>query len=194
MNTNRIAKILSYIFIPPVMNIAIFILLAFKLEEEGKQQYVILSAIIFGFLLPLATFIILRKKGKIVDDDATIKEERTVPYLFGISFSILAIIFLYYFEISELSVLLWISYFFNSIVLIAVNKYWKISAHAMGAAIPFSASTLFGGLYSLVFGIVLLLVSWARYKLKVHTVAQIIAGAFVGFIITFLLLNLGRSS
>ncbi len=194
MNTNRIAKNLSYIFIPPVMNIAIFILLAFKLEEEGKQQYVILSAIIFGFLLPLATFIILRKKGKIVDDDATIKEERTVPYLFGISFSILAIIFLYYFEISELSVLLWISYFFNSIVLIAVNKYWKISAHAMGAAIPFSASTLFGGLYSLVFGIVLLLVSWARYKLKVHTVAQIIAGAFVGFIITFLLLNLGRSS
>jgi len=190
MNKNRIAKILSYIFIPPVMNVVIFILFALKIEQTNNRFYVILSAIIFGFLLPLTTFIILRKQGKIVDDDATIKEERTVPYLFGIFFSVLAIVLLNYFKVSESSVLLWISYFVNSIVLISVNKIWKISAHSMGAAIPFAASLLLGSIYPLVFAIILLLVACARYELKVHTMPQIITGAFVGFIITFLLLNL----
>ena len=39
----------------------------------------ILIALIFGFILPITLFLILRKKGKLVDQDASIKEERTFP-------------------------------------------------------------------------------------------------------------------
>jgi membrane-associated phospholipid phosphatase len=189
MNTKQIAKIISYIFIPPLMNFIIFILLTVKVEVPEKRFWVIGTAFIFGLLFPIVTFIILRKKGKIVNDDATIKEERTIPYLYGILFSIIATVILFLNNANILAVLLWFSYLFNSIILIIVNKYWKISAHAMGVAIPLAASFFICDTFIYVLFFILLLVAWARYELKVHTVPQIISGAIVGFSITFILLS-----
>ena len=188
MNTKQIAKIISYLFIPPVMNLFIFLLFSNKFENSEKGIIVFLSALIFGFILPIVTFIILRKKGKVIDNDATIKEERTVPYLYGIGFSVLAILLLYISKTSLHSFLLWEAYLINSVVLIIVNKYWKISAHAMGAAIPLGAAMFLNNMWISIFFIILLLVGWSRYKLKVHTLGQIIGGSFVGCVITYFLL------
>ena len=189
MNTKQLAKIISYIFIPPLMNFVIFVLLAVKIELTEKRFLVIGTALILGLILPLVTFIILRKKGKIVNDDATIKEERTIPYLYGIVFSIFATLILFFGKANNLAVMLWFSYLFNSIILIVVNKYWKISAHTMGVAIPLGASFFICTNFTYVLLIILLLVAWARNELKVHTIPQIIAGAFVGFTVTYILLH-----
>ena len=189
MNNKLLAKIFSYIFIPPMMNLIIFILFAGKLESEEGGMIVFTSSLFFGFLLPIITFIFLRKKGKVVNNDATIKEERTIPYLYGIVYSSAATIFLYFNQVNELSTLLWLSYLLNSIFIILINKSWKISAHAMGAAIPFGASFILGGVYPIIFGIILLLIAWARYELRVHTILPIIAGSFLGFTVTYSLLS-----
>jgi len=187
-NKKYIAKIISYLFIPPAMNLFIFLLYSNRYDNGQKGIAVILSALIFGFILPIVTFIILRKKGKVIDNDATIKEERTVPYLYGIGFSLLAILFLHISKTSSQSIILWEAYLINSIVLVIVNKYWKISAHAMGAAIPLGAAMLLNNIWIAIFFIILLLVGWSRYKLKVHTLPQIIGGSFVGYAITYFLL------
>ena len=187
-NTKYIAKIISYLFIPPAMNLFIFLLYSNRYDNGQKGIAVILSALIFGFILPIVTFIILRKKGKVIDNDATIKEERTVPYLYGIGFSLLARLFLYISTTSSQSIVLWEAYLINSIVLIIVNKYWKISAHTMGAAIPLGAAMLLNNIWIAGFFIILLLVGWSRYKLKVHTLPQIIGGSFAGYAITYFLL------
>ncbi|MEE9432110.1 MAG: hypothetical protein V3V16_13760, partial [Melioribacteraceae bacterium] len=171
---------------PPVMNVVIFVLFAFRFGQTEKLL-VIFSSLIFGFILPIVTFIILRRKNKIVNDDATIKEERTIPYLYGIVFSLCGMSLLFFGGASLVTVLLWSAYFVNSTILIVVNKFWKISAHTMGVAIPLGASFVLGGALSIVLGVILLLVAWARYELKVHTIPQLIVGAFVGFITTYLL-------
>lgn len=188
MNTKKIAKIISYIFIPPLMNLVIFSLFANQIESTQKTL-VFISSLIFGLVLPIATFIILRKNGKVINDDATIKEERTVPYLYGIGFSLLGTSLLFFAEASNLSILLWLSYLVNSIILIVINKYWKISAHTMGIAIPLGASFMLNGAWLIIFAFILILVAWARYELKVHSISQLTAGAFVGFTITYILLN-----
>lgn len=171
------------------MNVIIFILFALEIEQSNKFLLVVLSSLVFGLILPTTTFIILRKKGKVVNNDATIKEERTIPYMYGIAFSLIATSLLYFTEATSLSILLWFSYFANSTILIIINKYWKISAHTMGVAIPLGASFVLSGAWSTIFGIILLLVAWARYELKVHSISQLAAGAFVGFTVTFILLN-----
>ncbi|MCP5062341.1 MAG: hypothetical protein GY936_07760 [Ignavibacteriae bacterium] len=188
LNSNKIAKIISYIFIPPLMNLVIFSLFANQIEPIQKTL-VFVSSIVFGLVLPLVTIIILLKSGNLSNDDATIKEERTVPYLYGIGFSLLGTSLLCFIEASNLSILLWFSYFVNSIILIVINKYWKISAHTMGIAIPLGASFVLSGAWSIIFGIILLLVAWARYELKVHSISQLVVGAFVGFTVTYVLLN-----
>jgi len=186
MNKTLLAKIISYQFIPPVMNVVIFVLIAFEIERSYKLL-IIFSSLIFGFVFPILTFIILRRKNKIVNDDATVKEERTIPYLYGIVFSLLGTCLVFFGGPSLLAVLLWLAYFVNSTILIIVNKFWKISAHTMGVAIPLGASFVLMGAYPFIFVIVLLLVAWARKELGVHTMLQLIAGAIVGFFVTYLL-------
>jgi len=188
MNSKKIAKIISYIFIPPLMNLVIFSLFAHQIEPTQKTL-VFISSLVFGLVLPLVIIIILLKTGKLSNDDATVKEERTVPYLYGIGFSLFGTSLLFFSETSNLSMLLWLSYLVNSIILIVINKYWKISAHTMGVAIPLGASFVLNGAWPIIFGTILLLVAWARFEIKVHSISQLAAGAFVGFTVTFILLN-----
>jgi membrane-associated phospholipid phosphatase len=190
MNTKLIAKIISYQFIPPVMNVIIFILFAIKIEQSDKMLLVILSSLVFGLILPIIIIVILRMKGKLSNNDATIKEERTIPYLYAIGFSLLGTSLLYFGGASTFPITLWVAYFLNSSIIIVINKFWKISAHTLGVAIPLGASFVLSGAWIVVFGVILLIVAWARYELKVHTITQLIAGAFVGFIITYLVLQM----
>ena len=131
-----------------------------------------------------------RRRGKIVNDDATIKEERTLPYIYAIGFSTLGVILSSIFGLSEKIIMLWMVYLVNSILIININRFWKISAHAMGAAMPLGALIIVGSeTLFLVSFLILMLVSFSRLFLKVHTFIQVLAGAAAGFLVSFLLLN-----
>jgi len=67
-----------------------------------------------------------------------------------------------------------------------INKIWKISAHTMGASGPFAALCFAAGWQSLLFLPLIVLIGWGRIFRKVHTLAQVTAGALVGFISTYL--------
>ena len=71
-----------------------------------------------------------------------------------------------------------------------INKYWKISAHAMGAAMPLGALVLNFDIYLVISSaIILFLVGFSRIYLKVHTVLQVFVGTLVGFVVSFALIN-----
>ncbi|MCJ7552305.1 MAG: hypothetical protein MUO34_00345 [Ignavibacteriaceae bacterium] len=131
-------------------------------------------------------FIILRNKKLLVDSDASIKEERTLPFSIAIVFYIIGFIILNYFEVNIISIAFWFCYISNTIITIFINKHWKISAHAMGSAGPFAALTFVFGLYALIFGIIVVIVGWARIRLKCHTFAQVFAGGVLAFISTYI--------
>ena len=187
MNLNQTAKIISYLFVPPFLNLVIFIYYSLNYEENSKLIYSIIISLLFGVIFPILTFVYFRKKGKILNNDATVKEERTVPYIYGIIYTLLGVIISGFFELNPSIILLWMSYLICSIALININRFWKVSAHSMGAAIPLGASFFIGELP--IFFAILILVSWSRFYLKVHSFAQIVAGAFIGFGITFILIK-----
>jgi len=187
MHLKKIAKIISYLFVPPVTNFLIFIFYSIYFEKNIEVWYSILISFLFGLTIPIFTFLQFRKKGKIVNDDATIKEERTVPYIYSIFFTISGVIISGILHLDEKIIMLWMIYVITSIMIININRFWKISAHAMGVAIPLGAAVIINEAY--LFLIILILVSWSRFYLKVHTVLQIIVGAILGFSTSFLLLK-----
>ncbi len=189
MNLTKIAKIISYAFVPPFMNLIIFTIFSIHYENSPQNFISILISLLFGVIFPIYIFIKMRKKGKIINDDATIKEERTIPYIYGIFFTLTGVVVTSLLHLNVYITMLWMAYLINSILLININHVWKISAHTMGVGIPLGASIFFGNIYFYIFITILLLVSFARYKLKVHTISQILAGAFVGSITTFVLMN-----
>ena len=184
---NKLARIISTIFVPPSFTIIIFTLFAFILETESlKITITILVAYIFGFTAQIILFIFFRRKGKIVDLDASVKEERTTPFIISVGFYLIGLIILIIFKVHIISIALWFCYISNTLVTILINKHWKISAHAMGASGPLAAVAYVFGTIALFFSLLVFLVGWSRIHLKVHNIAQVSAGILLAFTSTFL--------
>ena len=187
INKDKLARIISTVFVPPSFIIIIFTLLAFHLETESPQRYItIFVALIFGFIFPIVMFVYYRKKGKIVDLDASIKEERTFPMSISVIFFIVGLVVLIAFNVNIVSIAFWFCYISNTLITIIINKNWKISAHTMGAAGPLAALTFLFGTIALVFLVVVVLVGWSRIQLKCHSIGEVIAGGIFAFISTYI--------
>ncbi len=184
---DKLARIISTVFVPPSFTIIIFTIFAFYLEIDFTKQLVtLLVAFIFGFVSPIVLFLHYRKKGKIIDIDASIKEERTVPMSISVIFFIAGFVLLIIFNVNIISIAFWFCYISNTLVTIFINEKWKISAHTMGAAGPLAAVTFLFGPIMLVFLIIVVLVGWSRIQLKCHTFGQVMAGGIFAFISTYI--------
>jgi len=185
--TENLARFISILFVPPSFTIIVFTVFAFILETESlKAAVTILVAFLFGFTAPIILFVVLRKRKKLVDLDASIKEERTTPFLISVGFYLIGLIILLTFNVNIISIAFWFCYISNTLVTILINRHWKISAHAMGAAGPLAAVTYAFGSTSLLFSVIVFLVGWSRIQLKVHTLPQVLAGVLLAFFSTYL--------
>ncbi len=131
-------------------------------------------------------FMWLRKKSIVSDVDATEKEERTIPYLFGLFLCVLAFFISNYLWGFILFSKIWLFYSVNTVLMIIINKFWKISAHAIGVAAPLAVLFYLFGNFALLGILFLIYISWTRLYLKKHTLAQILAGSIFGFFLTYL--------
>lgn len=185
--SNKLARFISTLFVPPSFTIIVFTLFAFIFESEPLKRLILISvALIFGFMTQIILFLVFRKKGKIVDLDASIREERTTPFFISIGFYFIGLIILIIFQINILSIAFWFCYLSNTLFTILINNHWKISAHAMGAAGPLAAVTYAFGPIVLTLLILVILIGWSRIKLKVHTFPQVLIGILFAFASTYL--------
>lgn len=185
--SDKVARIISTLFVPPSLTIIMFVLFAFNLESElSKKIFTILVALIFGFTLQIILFVTFRKKGKLVNLDATIKEERTIPFLISVVFYLIGIIILISAKINILSIAFWFCYISNTLIVVLINKYWKISVHSTGASGALAALIFVTGPIGLLFSVLVLLIGWSRIKLKCHNFLQVAAGIIFGFFSTYL--------
>ena len=186
INKDKLARIVSTVLVPPSFTIIIFTVFAFHLETNFTKLLVtIFVALLFGFISPIALFVYYRKKGKIVDIDASKKEERTIPMSISLIYFIIGFIVLILYKVSIISLAFWFCYISNTFITILINKKWKISAHTMGASGPIAAVTFVFGAITLIFLAITFLVGWSRIQLKCHSLGQVIAGGVFAFISTY---------
>jgi len=182
----KTARLISLLFVPPAATIIIFTWFALTLENETNQYVVLYVAYIFGFILPIALVLILRKQGRIVDRDATIKEERILPLVLGSVIYSAGLIILLFHHVNPLTLSFWFCYISNTIAVIFITRLWKISAHMLGVSGPFAAAMYVLGWPALLLAAVPFAVGWSRLFLKVHTPAQVLAGGLMGFASTYI--------
>ncbi|MFZ2863911.1 MAG: hypothetical protein WA440_04090, partial [Ignavibacteriaceae bacterium] len=141
---------------------------------------------IFGIVLPIAMFLYLRIRGKLIDQDASIKEERTFPFLGAIVFYLIGLLLMIKFNLNIISIAFWFCYISITVITIFINKYWKISAHSMGVSGPFAVLIFVFGWIGLILLPVVFLVGWSRVKLKCHSIAQVLTGIIVAFVSVYI--------
>jgi membrane-associated phospholipid phosphatase len=160
----------------------VFTIFALTLENNFQNKILtILISFIFGFASPIVLFFILRKKGKIIDQDASIKEERTTPFLIAMIFYLVGLLLMIKFDLNIISIAFWFCYFSNTLITIIINKFWKISAHSMGASGAAAATIFVFGLYGIISLVIVFLVGWSRVKLKCHSLGQVLGGIILAF-------------
>ncbi len=188
---NKLARIISTLFVPPSFTIILFSILAFTIESElTKQVITIIIAILFGFIAQIILFFSFKKRNKIADLDASIKEERTAPFLISVGFYLIGLAVLIFFKMNIVSIAFWFCYISNTLIAIFINLKWKISAHTMGASGPLAAAAYVFGPIVLWFFILVILIGYSRIQLKVHSLSQVTAGVLFGFLSTYLQMNL----
>ncbi|ADZ08295.1 phosphoesterase PA-phosphatase related protein [Methanobacterium lacus] len=182
------AKFISMVAHPPVISIPTFIILNYFLA--GPDQFIVptIISIIFGALIPISTSLILIKKMH-TDLDITDRTKRTVPLIFAICSYLLGFLMLLWYGAPDIVSVLMLIYGTNTLLILIINFYWKISIHAMGIAGPTAAFIFTFGPLGIIVGLIIPLVMWSRLKLKKHTPSQVIAGSLLGLLSTWIQLS-----
>ena len=105
---------------------------------------------------------------------------------FAIVFYFIGLMLMIKYQLNIISIAFWFCYISNTLITIFINRSWKISAHAIGAAGPFAAITFVFGWLGLMMLPIVILVGWARIELKCHTISQVVAGILLAFISVYL--------
>ncbi|HAB51715.1 MAG: hypothetical protein A2315_09935 [Ignavibacteria bacterium RIFOXYB2_FULL_35_12] len=187
----KFARVISTIFIPPILTLISFIYLALTFENYNNIKiYLIVIATILGFILQIASFIYFYRKGLVSDVDAKNKKERTIPYLVSIIIYIAGFILLLICQVSNISIAFWFCYISNTFLVILINRYLKISIHAMGVSGPLALFTFILGFQTLLLLPILFAVGWSRIKLNCHSITEVFTGALLGYISVYIQLSI----
>ncbi len=180
----RAALTISYVLMPTTFAAVAFLLLAYLTPQSADRAVVAAVSLLFGAILPFLYLLLLLRREKVTGLDVPVREQRTIPYLVTVAIYFAGVVALFVLGASVMVYALMLCYATNTLVISLINTRWKISAHAMGASGPLTALALTFGWRVLPFFLIVLIVAWARVELKAHTRAQVVAGTFLGIVLT----------
>ncbi len=186
----QFAEFISYIAYAPIISIPAFAVLNYFLLDS--YDFVVITLVCTFFACALPVLLVFRwmedrrHHGQKIDMDIPERKDRNYPLIMVILSYLIGAIVLYALNAPLITTILMFSYFSNTLIVFFINLYWKISIHAMGVAGPTVALIYVFGPIGTLFAAIIPVVMWSRVYLKRHTIAQVITGLLLGFILTIL--------
>jgi membrane-associated phospholipid phosphatase len=187
--SEQAARIISLVFNPPIVAVPTFIGLIL-LEGAVNPLTLILISVAFGAFVPLAIVCGLSMLRVIPDVWASQREKRVIPFSGVICSYLLGTIALVAVNSPALVTSLMLCYLGNTVLMMVISFKWKISIHATGIAGPATAFVTLLGTFAFPLLLLVVPVCWARLRLKVHTPAQVAAGAILTIVATWVQLRI----
>ena len=180
----KYARVISAILSYPVIGMAEMIFLCYV---NGVDLITSFLGVLLHSFGPIIAPIIYGKTVRKGDFFVSKRPHRPLLFIPGMLSYIIALHLFYSLDFREIASLEFVSISI-SIILALITLAWKISIHMASIAIPIIFFPLLGYVEVLAFSPLLFIVGWARLKVKAHNLAQVLGGALVGFIPTFLIL------
>jgi hypothetical protein len=173
--SERLAKTISYFIFPPLLSVV-------AIAAFAPSLMMAVFAIFFLTLAPLGPVVLKVRKGK-VDIFVTNAKDRNKFYFSG--FLLASFVYMVSLVVGASPLAIYaLSYAASVMAVAVVNMKWKISAHTAAIAGPATAVGYVLGWPGHVIWLLALPVGWARWKLKAHTLGQIVAGPVVSALTT----------
>lgn len=187
LNSQKIARIISDIFIPPTFSFFMSLYLPIKFSTDQNE---FLMNFFFMFLstvlLPIVFFIYKRKRGEIINRDAVIKEERTDVYRFALILFSVSYVLVVLLRSDIFIQIYFLNYSLSTFGVLLINKKFKISIHSMTPAGMAALILFIDPLLATFVLLILIAVMWSRLELRVHTLKEVLAGMIYGFCLTLI--------
>jgi len=190
MTPEKVASVISLVFNPAVTAAFTFLILLYPLQNIQTFISLIATCVTFGTIVPLVMMYQLTKRGLISDFNVSKRHERARPFVGAAASYLAGSGVLLLLRAPTIIIALMLCYACNTIIMLLITLRWKISIHASGIAGPTTALVYSIGAWAAVFFILLIPVGWARVQLKAHTPWQIVAGALIAAIATWLQLKI----
>lgn len=198
-----IAHLISSVFQPLLMPIygvmLLFVYTYFGTVYPHRFGVILLPVTLFSFVVPALIIFVLYRLNVISDISLKVRKERFLPYLFTL-LSYAVMIFYYHKMGMPRWFLMQISApVFIMVVAIFITLVWKISAHMfgigglVGGALAVSYFVERSNPYHMFMGLFIIagLVGTSRLILRRHTLAQVVAGFWLGFSGAFVFVWMG---
>lgn len=186
MRSYDVAKGISYTFNVFFMSVCAFAILTYGgLVASSIQNVVFLTAAIFSAGIPFGLLLLYMKRNDIKDFDLPDRINRDRIFMISIFSYMVGVLVLMLLGTNSLLVALMFCYATNTASVMITNLFWKISVHMVGITGPWVAIFYFSPFVGVILLPLVLVVGWSRYRLDAHTRNQIIAGALLGWILTF---------
>jgi len=185
LDKRRLASFISAALNAPLIALLSFIPLIISQRTPNPLQLIAITTF-FGSVLPLSSTYYLVRKGIIPDIYASDRATRTEPFLWAMVSYLMGVTALMYLNAPFVVTALMACYFVNTIVMLIITMYWKISIHAVGVTGPITALVFQLGARMLPFFLLMLPVAWARIELKAHNRLQVAAGAILSTFLTWM--------
>jgi len=184
--SERVARILSYIFDGTFISVPILIAISLIVVEDtmSAMAWAFIS-LLFGVFIPFLYVYFLFRRRIITDMHIPLRRNRIKPLVVSCISYFLGLLVLYLMDGPSFLKSIFAISAISSIILTTITYYWKISLHT--SYITFVVITfhiLFG---KWMFPLILLVptIGWARIKIKKHTIPQVILGAGISTVTTF---------
>lgn len=187
IDKQKTAEFLSIIFAPQIVSFISFLFISLYLEPSIKMKIIsAFTTISFTSIFPTMFVYYLIYKGKIAHPFVPEREQRTIPYLFAVLSALVGFLILLYFKSHWLIIASQWCYVSNTLLILLINSKWKISAHSAGLSGPLSVLAWIFGHKVMPLFLLIPLVGWSRLYLKAHSFGQVVGGAVLGIVSTFL--------
>ena len=179
MFKQRLAKVVRIATVPPVMALMLLVILYITKAEFFGTPLNLVLAIVFLVILPILGYPLqpivpyFKDKGR--------DGQRTLAMIMASAGYVLGLISALILPVSDYLLIIYLTYLFSGLLLVLLNKVFKIKAsgHACGAAGPIFSLIYFLGPWIL-FGLLLLAaVFWASLVMKRHDKTELVIGTTV---------------
>lgn len=191
MTLNKIATLISAIFHPLILPAVAFALLTVPDDtlSSGQKLLIIFVGTFFTCILIPAYILYLKKKGEVDSIDINRREQRMNPLIVGIISYFTGFLILSAMPSPTLVKGLMFCYASNTLLVLVITRWWKVSVHATSISGPLVALTYQFGTAVLPFYILIPIVAASRVILRRHTVGQVTVGSLIGLGLTALQLK-----
>jgi membrane-associated phospholipid phosphatase len=188
----RAARLLTEAGAPVVVLVAMPIVIGLhsSFSAEGLG-WGLLAALFFG-VIPFGYVLRGVRQKRWADHHVGEREQRKPVFVFSLGFMLVGLLLLAVAGAPDDLVAFLATLLIEAAVALAVTLVWKISLHTWVSSIGATALVVVLGPWALLLWPFLSAVGWSRVELEDHSLAQVVAGALMGTLITALVFPLLR--